>query len=105
MNQFLEWQQDIEGDSLEEKLVKYFNNKYEEEDTAPTSLRSWLSIFTKFWLHTGRGDLKTKLPIIEANLNKWEKEHKVKKAKTFTKEDLITFNFHSLLSRLLTVSS
>lgn len=87
INDFLDWQKDIDGNSLDDKLILYFKMKHEEE-TAPTTLRSWLSMFTKFWLHSGRGDLKAKLPIIEDSISKWEKTHTVKKSKTFTKEDL-----------------
>jgi hypothetical protein len=45
-------------------------------------------MFVKFWLHTGRDDLKMQAPIIEDNISKWEKSHSVKKAKSFTKEQL-----------------
>mmetsp|Transcript_6728 Transcript_6728/g.6036 ORF Transcript_6728/g.6036 Transcript_6728/m.6036 type:complete len:97 (+) Transcript_6728:419-709(+) len=47
-----------------------------------------LAIFNKFWLHSGRGNLKEKAPIIESNISKWEKTYMVTKSKTLTKDDL-----------------
>lgn len=56
---------------------------------APTTLRSWFSVFQAFYLHSNRGKLKEVVPIIHTKLNQWMKEHEVKKAKTFTKSDLL----------------
>jgi len=76
-------------------LINYFQVSHAKKDEegdlyhAPTSLRSWFSVFLKFYLHSGRGDLKKDAPIIATKLNQWEKEYEQIKAKTFTKQDLL----------------
>ena len=52
----------------------------------------WGSIFKKWYFHLGHGDLTEKLPIIEQNLNMWEKSHVVLKASTFDSQDLQKFH-------------
>jgi len=51
-------------------------------------MRSWLSMFCKFWEFTGRGNLKILLPIIENNISKWEKDHTQVTAKPFESSDI-----------------
>jgi hypothetical protein len=87
VDDFFQWQASVDGDDLVAKLIQYFKTQH-DGGLAPTTLRSWFSMFVKFWLHSGRGDLKLLAPIIEDNLSKWEKNHSVKKSKTFTKEQL-----------------
>lgn len=84
----------FEEENMTANLISYFQFSHEKVDGdgdpvyAPTSLRSWLSVFQAFYLHTGRGDLKKEAPIIGVKLDQWEKEHEARKAKTFTKNDL-----------------
>jgi len=59
---------------------------------APTTLRTWLSMIGKFWEFTQRGDLKKQIPLLESQLGKWEKAYMVKKASTFTENDLIALH-------------
>ena len=55
-------------------LIIYFQKLYDSGNYKATSLRSFYSVFKKIWLHSGRGDLKAMLPIIESNIDKWTKE-------------------------------
>ena len=85
--------------SLENCLCNYFkeNGKKMNEDGTKTyrgsSLRSWLSVFAKFWLFCrATPDLKKTLPTIENMIRKLElTESSVKRAKTFEKDDLLKF--------------
>jgi hypothetical protein len=73
-------------------LIIYFQKLYDSVNYKATSLRSFYSVFKKFWLHSGRGDLKAMLPIIESNIDKWTKvAEPAKKAGTFTKKDLAAY--------------
>jgi len=87
-------EQHFEESNMTKNLIAYFQfnrNKVDEDNHpkyAPTSLRSWLSVFQAFYLHTGCGDLKTIAPILNAKLDQWEKEYEATKVKTFTKHDL-----------------
>jgi len=83
--------------SAEQVLHQYFItshsiDKEEEQDNkqcyAPTTLRGWYSMFQKYWLHNGKGNLDTIAPIIDSDLVKWSKGYEEKKAKTFSKEQL-----------------
>lgn len=63
--------------SLELTLVHYFRLKKEELDESgkfkyrATTLRSWLSVFCKFWLHCRETpNLKGKVPILELEIGK-----------------------------------
>lgn len=52
------------------------------------TLRGSHSVFVKLYLLTGRGHLKTSLPIIEINITKQSKLELVTKAKTLTRTEL-----------------
>ena len=56
-----------------------------------SSLRSWLSVYAKFWQFCrATPDVKKSLPAIENMIRKLEtSEREVKRAKTFEKDDLI----------------
>jgi hypothetical protein len=87
---------DIDGYFLnaEEVLHRYFEfshllmNEDNKPRYAPTSLRGWYSIFLKYWIHTGKGNIDTIAPIIDSDLVKWTKGYEEKKAKVFSKEQL-----------------
>jgi integrase len=82
---------------LEQQLILYFecmrSLKKKDDERIPryggTTLRGWFSMFFSFWLHTGRGNLSEKVPIIEVKIKQWENNQSVKKSAVFTKEDLI----------------
>ncbi len=84
-------------ESLECTLYHYFLLKHELTDNdgiqlhAPTSMRSWLSMFKRWWQFTQGENLDCAL--VEVMLKQWDKRHLVSKASTFTREDL-----HSLYS-------
>jgi hypothetical protein len=77
-----------EGKDLIRHMIAHFDHLHNEKNIAPTTLRSVFSALKKFWLHTGRGDLSMHAPLVEANLAKWDKRHKLKQAKAFTKDEL-----------------
>ena len=57
-----------------------------------TTIRSWLSVFSKFWRHCKYKDLKALVPTLEDKIGKWEnKQTEVKQAKCFSREELTTF--------------
>jgi hypothetical protein len=90
--------------NLKDSMLLYFTEKHEEKQNdenryCPTTLRSWLSMLTAFWKHTGRGDLKMQMPILEDNISKWERTHTTRKAKTFTEENLSKDALNILISR------
>ena len=66
---------------------------------ASTSMRTWLSVFQKVWTFCLGKELNA--PLIECNLNKWEKGYHVTKAIAFEKEDLgnllFTLQFNSII--------
>jgi hypothetical protein len=67
-------------------------NEKNVEDTdkyRATTMRSWLSVFCKFWKFVRLSDLKVLAPQLEANIATREKQQqKVKQAKIFKKEEL-----------------
>jgi hypothetical protein len=69
-------------------MIGYFDHLHNTKQIAPTTLRSVFSALKKFWLHTGRGDLSALAPLVEANLAKWDKQHRLKQARAFTKDNL-----------------
>ncbi|KAJ1431441.1 hypothetical protein B484DRAFT_478939 [Ochromonadaceae sp. CCMP2298] len=85
---FHELQEDCEEKTLCKSMIKYFQELH-EAGYAPTTLRSKFSCIKKFYLHTGRGDLSLDCPIIESNLQKWDKTHTIKQARVFNKEDFV----------------
>ena len=97
---FVRWSESIHSlDDFHAKLIQYFQFEKDKlcEDTSsgvkpPISMRGWVSIFKKWYFHLGHGDLTEKLPIIEQNLNMWEKSHVVLKASTFDSQDLQKFH-------------
>jgi hypothetical protein len=38
-------------------LVAFFQSMH-DKSISPSSLQSWLAIYKKFWIHTGKGDIK-----------------------------------------------
>ena len=96
IDKFFSWRAsyDTVNTSLHMSLLKYFDFQREQLNNdnqrmyAPTTMRGWLAIFSRYWAFTGRGDLKMLCPLLETNLSKWEKTYKVKKAYTFEKEHL-----------------
>ena len=85
--------------TLEMKLVNYFNDARAQTnppDGSPryraTTIRSWLSVFSKFWRHCKYKDLKALVPTLEDKIGEWEKKQtEVKQAKCFSREELTTF--------------
>jgi hypothetical protein len=79
VNDFALFRNKIEGGTDTEALKKYFQAKRaltNEDGTirhCPSSMRSWYAMFKKFWLFTGRGDLKALTPIIGSWIDNWEK--------------------------------
>eukprot|EP01034_Spumella_vulgaris_P021625 gene21625-27664_t len=94
-------------DDMTKSLIDYFIAKHDEKDLnkelrySPTTLRSWLSIFAAFYLHSGRGDLKMLCPIIEVHINNWQKGYKKRKARAFKKDELV--QLHNLPDSELTL--
>jgi alpha-galactosidase/6-phospho-beta-glucosidase family protein len=83
---FYNWQLEKNPEEESNNLINYFDEMHGRYTGG--TLRSWLSVFKKFWQHTERGDLSSKLPIIEDNISKWEKTEKKTKAKPFTEIDI-----------------
>jgi hypothetical protein len=79
---------------LHESLVEYIEARRKETkaDSTPkycaSTLRSWFSIFLMFWKFTGKGDLKTLAPLIDANISKWMKQEEITKSEVFTKDQI-----------------
>jgi len=84
----------FEEQNMIANLIQYFIDNHAKKDEkgdpfySPGTMRSWNSVFQAFFLHTQGVILKTAAPIIAAKLDQWEKEHEVKKARTFTKSEL-----------------
>ena len=92
---FLFWKKNqLEEKSMADHLVDYFYFKHEEKNdlgeprAAPTSLRSWLSMFKKFWMYGGYGELKEQRFLIENRIHQWEKNYVVTQSPLFTKENI-----------------
>ena len=71
----------------EENLNRYFEyshllllNEENKPRYAPTTMRTWYSMFQKYWLHNAKEDLHTKVPIIDSDLIKWPKGYEETKA-------------------------
>jgi len=66
---------------MDKSLIDYFQYNHDLKDDegnpfyAPTTMRTWVSVFQAFYLHTNRGVLKNKIPIINTKLDQWEKLH------------------------------
>lgn len=95
MKDFLMWfAKRSEPSELHVELGRYFHVRHDETDEdgnakyAPTSLRSWLSVFRNYWQYTGLGDLRILAPLIEKDIGRWEKIYKCKKAAVFTKDQM-----------------
>ena len=78
--------------TVTENLNNYFNKHHAEKKFAPTCYRSWFSIFAKFWLITGNGDLKMILPQLYAKFDTWESGYNEKHARAFSKEEMLKFH-------------
>jgi hypothetical protein len=93
---FFEFQIEL-GDDFIQNLINYFEQHHEmltengERKHCAKSLRSWLSMFSKFYSMVYAKDLKKHAPLLEDNIGKWEKLETVTKAKAFTKEELSKF--------------
>lgn len=88
---YLSDQQNLASRNIEQSLIDYFQVNYDSGKYAPSTLGSWLAILKRFWLHTGRGDLGIRVPILHCNITKWGKEAEVKKAPVFSKSELLTY--------------
>ena len=84
--------------TLEQQLNAYFQVKLNEKNAdgtdryRATTLRSWLSVYGKFWKFVRYTDLKAIAPQLEANIATKEKQQQqAKQAKVFTKEELVRF--------------
>ena len=51
-----------------------------------------MAILKAFYLHSGRGDLKLNIPILQTNITKWGKSFTTKQAKVFTKQELKAYH-------------
>jgi hypothetical protein len=97
---FHEDQVKCEEEDLVTNITEYFKQSYlaslEDAEVvegglpplASTTLRSVLSMISKFWKYTGRGDFKLAAPLIVDRLASWDKQHVTKKSKTLTTENL-----------------
>jgi hypothetical protein len=95
---FHEKQAECTEAALVPNMMKYFKLSYRrqgddsvasEEVTAKasTTLRGILSIYCKFWKYTQRGDLKVKAPLLLDLLAQWDKVHKLRQSKVFSKQN------------------
>lgn len=104
--QYIERLQDFVGYATEnpseltliQKLVQYFDlrgsqkNDDGSDNFKATTMRSWVSVFMKFWKFVRFEYLKQLAPIIEVKLGEIEKmQEEVKQAKVFEIEELVTF--------------
>ena len=90
--------ENISDMTLEQQLNAYFQIKLNEKNAdgtdryRATTLRSWLSVYGKFWKFVRYTDLKAIAPQLEANIATKEKQQQqAKQAKVFTKEELVRF--------------
>lgn len=84
--------------TLIQKLVRYFDLRGSQKNDdgsdkyKATTMRSWVSVFMKFWKFVRFQNLKALAPIIEVKLGELEKvQEEVKQAKVFEIEELVTF--------------
>lgn len=98
INDFLNYHQQQINQDFVTALIDYFDLKRHELKpngeiaNAPTSMRSWFSMFKAYWLHCHGQALEKIAPLIEINLTKWEKTYTVNKAAAFTKNQLRKIN-------------
>jgi hypothetical protein len=81
---FVELQTEFSENTMIRDLINYFDECH-EACIAPTTLRSRFSILKKIFLHTERGDLSMRAPLVESNLLKWGKTHTVTQSNVFKK--------------------
>ncbi len=72
---------------LWELILLYFEQGNSSGNYAPTTLRTWHSVFKRFLQLTMDTAIEKKLPILEIKINQWEKTHTITKAKVFPAED------------------
>lgn len=92
---FLAWKKANNKVDENQAIIDYFETykpRAEGEPDRPSyaasTLRSWFSILSSFWYYTERGDLKGKAKLADVRISQWQKQHKVKKAKVFNRNDL-----------------
>jgi hypothetical protein len=77
-----------------QRLKNYFVEEHNKKNLdqspkhAATAYRQWFSIFKKFWLLTGRGDLESLCPLLWTSFDSWEKGYLESHAKEFTRKML-----------------
>lgn len=99
---FFHYQDDKDGGFVTNH-IEYFDDAHEKLKDgsrvySPTTLRGWLSMFSKFYFLVHKRDLKMDAPIIENQIDKWEKECVVAKARTFTKQNISKYDITLLIS-------
>lgn len=90
-----------DGHDMNSAVIEFFKYNYYTKNVASTTLRGWSSIIKNFYLMTGRGELDKEVPILSKFLNQWDKQHTVKQAATFTRDDLL--KFRNLINTPLTL--
>lgn len=71
-------------------LLQYFSFKRDErKDGVPryagSVFNGWYAMFQKFYQMCNLGNLLTELPVLALSCKKWKKQHRTKKAATFSK--------------------
>ena len=84
--------------TLVQKLIRYFDLKSEQRNDdgtvkhRATTLKSWLSVFVKFWKFVRFQDLKQLAPIIETKISDLERQQEeAKQARVFEINDLVRY--------------
>ena len=76
-----------------DNIIKYFDHLHDQTEMklSPSTLKTFFSVFSQYFLHNNIGDLRKLCPIIYSNIKKWSKTHTTKQAATFTEEELELF--------------
>ena len=45
----------------------------------------------QYFRHSGQGDIKEEVPLIQEQIKKWMKKHRIKKSATLTEEEINSF--------------
>jgi hypothetical protein len=78
-------------------LLSQSSANFSIENDIPVTIESivtgnWFSVFLKFWLLSGKGDLAKLAPILLVNIKSGMQGYKEKHAKEFTSEQLLQFH-------------
>ena len=76
---------------LWEDLVSYFDHEHDRGHFSGTVFKSWLAIFVKFFHLCLSEDLNMLAPILKVLCKSWGKNSVVKKASTFSGDDLLRY--------------